>query len=269
MPRIPVIMAGSSGFFYVHRFESVALKNYEASISFKTGIEVTRMSFDVEYEKWIQKHMSKRHGERKDALRRGQGYGNRMFAEHVWWPLMGHFDGLHPEYEMMDWRGRSYFIDFMWILGGHLFAFEIMDYGSHGKDRTKYRLDQNRALYIQSQGCLFISISMDEMKENPPFIMAMLRSILGPYLTAAADHNRKILHRFHKIERQLIQFAIRKHRMIHPSKAARELELHKDTIIKYCRTLVDQGKLRAVPSGSSGKIYCYEYIGPIHSPDLL
>jgi hypothetical protein len=72
--------------------------------------------FEVEHEKWLQRHLSMRQGERKDALRRGHGYGNRMFAEKIWWPLMGHFTGLHPEYEVRDWRGRSCFV------------FEIMDW---------------------------------------------------------------------------------------------------------------------------------------------
>ncbi|MFD3257939.1 hypothetical protein ACE3MQ_04925 [Paenibacillus lentus] len=182
---------------------------------------------------------------------------------------MGHFIGLHPEYEVRDWRGRSYFVDFMWILGGHLFVFEIMDYGSHGKDRTKYRMDLNRGLFLQSQGCQFISISLDEMKENPSFVLAMLRSILASYLAAATEQSGNILHKFEKIERQLMRLAIRHHRVVRPAKAARELELHKQTVIKYCRRLVDKGKFRAVPTGETGRIYQYEYLGSTQSPDLI
>ncbi|WP_246021067.1 hypothetical protein [Paenibacillus lentus] len=141
------------------------------------------MSFEIEHEKWISWHLSRRYGERKDALKRGHGYGNQLFAEKIWWPLVGHFQGLHPEYEVLDWRGRSYFVDFMWILGALRFAFEIMDYGSHGKDRTKYRMDLNRGLFLQSQQCHVISISLDEMKENPALIQAILRNMLAPYFT--------------------------------------------------------------------------------------
>ena len=63
------------------------------------------MSFDKEHEKWIKWHLSHRRGERKDALKRGHGYGNQMFAEKIWWSLAGHFHNLHPEYEVVDWRG--------------------------------------------------------------------------------------------------------------------------------------------------------------------
>ncbi|MGP0584481.1 hypothetical protein [Paenibacillus timonensis] len=99
------------------------------------------MGFQREHDTWIQEHMKRRTGERLDALRRGHGYGNQLFVEQIWWPLVGHFDGLHPEYEVKDWRGRSYFADFLWVVGGARIVFEILDYGSHGTDRTKYRMD--------------------------------------------------------------------------------------------------------------------------------
>jgi len=227
------------------------------------------MGFKTEHDKWLKRHLAKRSGERRDALKRGHGYGNRLFAETIWWNLVGHFNGLHPEYEVRDWRGRSYFVDFMWILGGLCFVFEVMDYGSHGKDRTKYRTDLNRGLYLQSQGYHYIEISLDELKENPSFVLAMLRSILAPYLAATVSDSGSLQHPFGKIERQIMRLAIRHHRMIRPSKAAIELELHKETVIKYCRLLVDKGKFRAVPSGTTGRIYQYEYIGSIQSPDLV
>lgn len=227
------------------------------------------MGFKTEHDKWLKRHLAKRSGERRDALKRGHGYGNRLFAETIWWNLVGHFNGLHPEYEVRDWRGRSYFVNFMWILGGLCFVFEVMDYGSHGKDRTKYRTDLNRGLYLQSQGYHYIEISLDELKENPSFVLAMLRSILAPYLAATVSDSGSLQNPFGKIERQIMRLAIRHHRMIRPSKAAIELELHKETVIKYCRLLVDKGKFRAVPSGTTGRIYQYEYIGSIQSPDLV
>ncbi|WP_339279801.1 hypothetical protein NYE40_08900 [Paenibacillus sp. FSL W8-1187] len=164
------------------------------------------MSFKAEHEKWIKGHLKRREGERKDALKRGHGYGNRFFAEKTWWPLVGHFHDLHPEYEVMDWRGRSYFVDFMWIVGTLRFAIEIMDYGSHGKDRTKYRMDLNRGMFLQSYSCRLIAISLDELKENPAFIEAVLRNILAPYLNSGIDHSGTGNRRHGKIEREWMRF---------------------------------------------------------------
>jgi len=225
------------------------------------------MSFQIEHDKWRTEHLRRRRGERLDALKRGHGYGNQLFVESVWWPLVGHFHGLHPEYEVKDWRGRSYFVDFMWIAGALRIGFEIMDFGSHGTDRSKFRMDLNRGLFLQSQQYTIYYISLDELKENPSFIHAALRSILGPYLSVG--EGSKVPRPFSKIERDLMRTAVCHNRIIRPTEAAQELELHKMTVVKYCRKLVEKGKFRPVAKGESGRVTSYEYVGALQSPDLV
>ena len=227
------------------------------------------MGFEDEHEAWLHHHLKRRKGERLDALRRGHGFGNRLFAERIWWPLAGHFQGLHPEYEVKDWRGRPYFVDFLWIAGALRLIFEIMDYGSHGTDRTKYRLDLNRGLFLQSHGYVVFYIPLDELKENPSFILSALRNSLSPYLTAFADRARPAERPYTRVERELMRTAIRRQRILRPVDAARELELHPSTVIKYCRGLVEKGKFRAVGRGPSGRVIYYEYVGSLQSPDLV
>ncbi|WP_410771468.1 hypothetical protein [Fontibacillus sp. BL9] len=227
------------------------------------------MGFEQEHDQWLCHHLKRRKGERLDALNRGHGYGNRLFVEQVWWPLAGHFHGLHPEYEVKDWRGRSYFVDILWEIGASRIAFEIMDFGSHGKDRSKYRMDLNRGLFLQSQDCMVLYISLDELKENPSFILSALRNILFPYLSAGKSVKTTAERAYSKIERDLMRSAIRHHRVLRPADAARELELHTMTVIKYCRILVDKGKFRPVARGASQRVVYYEYIGTLQSPDLV
>jgi hypothetical protein len=227
------------------------------------------MGFQIEHDKWISSHLRRRRGERRDALKRGHGYGNQLFIERVWWPLVGHFHGLHPEYEVKDWRGKSYFVDLMWIVGAARLALEIMDFGSHGMDRTKYRMDLNRGLFLQSQGCILFYISLDELKENPALILSSLRSILSPYLLADSEAERPAEKLYSKIERDLMRAAIRHNRVIRPVVAAKELELYTATVIKYCRMLADKGKFRAVERGASQRVIYYEYVGSLQSPDLV
>jgi len=64
--------------------------------------------------------------------RRTSVSGTRMLA------AFRHFDDLHPEYEVIDWRGHPYFVDFVRIRGQLRFAFEIKGYGPHVQhaDRT-------------------------------------------------------------------------------------------------------------------------------------
>lgn len=229
------------------------------------------MSLERSHELWIDEHRKRRTGERLDALKRGHGYGNQLFAERIWWVLVGDFQGLHPEYEVKDWRGRSYFVDFMWIVGTQRIVFEIMDYGSHGTDRSKYKQDLNRGLYLQSQDCLLFLISLDELKENPVFILSALRHALAPYLLAGNKLVRRSRNEldFTRIEREMMRIAIRDHRILRPGEAAQELELHVMTVVKYCRLLVEKGKFRAIARGSSKRVTSYEYIGTLQSPDFV
>lgn len=227
------------------------------------------MRFKVEHDKWLASHLARRHGERLDGLRRGHRYGNRLFVEKIWWPLVGHFTGLHPEYEISDSRRALYYIDFVWMIGEHYFAIEIMDFGTHGLERSKFRRDLNRGLFLQSLGFHYIEISLDELKENPTYILNMLRIILGPYLTVETNLNGNIVRKLNKVERDLLRLAIRHHRIIRPSQAARELEMHRTTVTKHCRELVAKGRLRPIPAGTSGRVHQYEYIGSLQSPDLL
>lgn len=69
------------------------------------------MGFAEEHHQWLEYHKKRRTGERLD---RGHRHGEQMFVERVWWPIFGHMDNLHPEYDVSDWRDRPYFVDLVW-----------------------------------------------------------------------------------------------------------------------------------------------------------
>ena len=54
------------------------------------------MGFVEEHKKWLEYHLNRRKGERKNRLERGHNHGEQMFLEKVWWPMFGKLDHLHP-----------------------------------------------------------------------------------------------------------------------------------------------------------------------------
>jgi hypothetical protein len=56
------------------------------------------MNFEKAHAEWLIRHLGKRKGERRGRLERGHAHGEKLFAEKVWWLIMGNFDDLHPEY---------------------------------------------------------------------------------------------------------------------------------------------------------------------------
>jgi len=225
------------------------------------------VSYVIEHEKWLKGHLKKRKGMRLDALKSGHGFGNQLFVEKVWWNLFGHFKGLHPEYEMLDWRGFPFYADFIWMMGSIGVVFEIQDFSSHIKnmDKKGHRRELNRGMFIQSLQYMIVYISLDELKENPTLVLSMIRTILSPYLGIPKDN----VVGYSKLEKELMRLAARYNRILRPIDAAQDLEKNIKTVIKQLNQLVQKGKFRAIYSGASGRINRYEYIGSLTDPDLF
>lgn len=224
------------------------------------------MSYAIEQEKWLKWHISKRSDNRLDALKRGHGYGNQLFSEKIWWNLFGHFKNLHSEYEILDWRGFPFYADFMWIIGSIRNVFEIQDYGSHvqNMDHKGHRRELNRGMFMQSLQYMIVYVSLDELRDNPELVLSMIRIILAPYLGASQKKGST----YSKLEKDLMLFGARNNRILCPGEAALILDTTPKNVIKHMKYLVQKEKFRSIPSGKSGRINRYEYIGSLTDSDL-
>ncbi|WP_245647972.1 endonuclease domain-containing protein [Paenibacillus borealis] len=151
------------------------------------------MIFEEAHLKFINGHLSSRpDGERRARLERGLRHAEILFLNKVWWPLRGHFEGLHPEYEVMDWRGRSYYADFVWLPGYVKLLIEIKGYSSHVRDmdRQKYCNELNRETFLYAMGYHVISFAYDDVEQRPELCMTLLRMVLGRYQPADAPVSR-------------------------------------------------------------------------------
>lgn len=222
------------------------------------------MGFETMHEQWLKSHLKRRSGERKNRLQRGHGHGERLFLQQVWWPLFGHFDHLHPEYEASDWRGQPYFVDFAWIRGQCRFAFEIKGYGPHVQqtDRLRYRRELNRETFLQTLGFRVVSIPYDDLEESPEMTKFLLKTLLAPYITAKERGN------YARVEREVIRLALLTGRPIRPIDIARELSINRRTAVKTLKQLCSKGKLRPIVRGASGRISRYEWVHSIEDESL-
>ena len=222
------------------------------------------ISFEAAHEHWLNAHLKRRTGERKNRLERGHGHGERLFLKLVWWPLFGHFDHLHPEYEVTDWRGQPYFVDFAWIRGQCRFAFEIKGYGPHvqNADRTRYRRELNRETFLQILGFRVVSIPYDDLEDNPEMTKFLVKSLLAPYVTAE-DRDKYTF-----MEREILRSAMLAGQAVRPIDIARNLSVHPRTAVKLLKDLCEKGKLRPVARGKSNRITKYEWVGSLTNESL-
>lgn len=215
------------------------------------------MAFAEEHEKWLKKHLRGRKGEHRSRLQRGHGHGERLFLEQVWWPMMGSLEYLHPEYEVVDWRGNPFYIDLVWKRGATWFAFEIKGYGPHvqNTDRIRYRRELNRETFLQVLGYRVVSIPYDELEEKPQLIASLLQSLLAPHLATNTQEQR-----LSRLERELLHMVYRSNKAIRPIDVMKAFQINHRTAIKYLKMLGDKGKLSPVKSGKGIRIISYELV---------
>ncbi|WP_028608759.1 hypothetical protein [Paenibacillus harenae] len=215
------------------------------------------MGYKEVHAKWLEAHMRRRTGERRSRLERGHGHGERMFLEQVWWSIFGHMDNLHPEYEVSDWRGRPYFVDFVWVLGRYKFAIEVKGYGPHvqNMDRIRYRQELNRETYLQIAGYRVVAVPYDEIEEKPELVISLLKSLFAPYMASSLEEGK-----YKRLELDVLRAAKRRNKHIRPIDLVDELKINLRTARRCLQSLCDKEKLLPIRSGKSGRVCRYEFV---------
>ncbi|MBW4084607.1 hypothetical protein [Paenibacillus sp. S150] len=225
------------------------------------------MGFAEEHVKWLEYHKNRRNGERLDRLKRGHGHGEQMFVERVWWPIFGHLEDLHPEYEVADWRGRPYFVDLVWKSGQVRLAIEIKGYGPHVQhtDRTRYRQELNRETYLQIAGYRVVAVPYDDLESVPELTISLFKSLLAPCLLKSADEESR---QYTRLERDILRIASRTKGFIKPVDLVNGLGVNPRTVKKQMNSLCVKGKLRPVIARGSNRTCRYEYVHSLMDNEL-
>lgn len=214
------------------------------------------MIFEEAHAQFINGHLNKRpEGERRARLLRGHRHGEILFLNNVWWPLRGNFEGLHPEYEVLDWRGRSYFADFAWLPGYVKLVIEIKGYTTHVRemDRQKYCNELNREAFLYAMGYHVISFAYDDVEQRPGLCMTLLRMVLGRYQPAEAPAARIQL-----MEQEVIRLAVQLARPIRPQDVRQHFAVDYRTAVRTLRSLSDKGWLLPVNTTHQERTARYE-----------
>lgn len=222
--------------------------------------------FEAAHTLYVQQHIESRFGERRGRLERGHQYAEKLFLQNVWWPLVGNFEHLHPEYEIQDWNRRSQFLDFAFLHenGGRI-GIECDGFQSHIKDmdREKFSYALNRDSFLTGMGWKMLHFSFDDIQKRPEVCRMLLQLSLGPMIIEATNHAGRS--ELSPEEKEVLRTAWRLGKTIRP----------KDVRIKYgfshrkcsaiLQSLVGKRLLRAITGCSY--ICKYETVGEF--PTLL
>lgn len=83
------------------------------------------MTFEVQYEAFLKEAKKNLTGEALRRFDEGHFYAEKLFLQKVWWPAIGDFEFLHPEYEVEDFKDGRRYLDFAYIRQPYRVAIEI------------------------------------------------------------------------------------------------------------------------------------------------
>ncbi|MGG1551516.1 hypothetical protein [Paenibacillus ferrarius] len=207
------------------------------------------MEFELAHEAFLKKHVEARSGERKGRLERGHRDAEKLFCREAWWPLRGQFDNLHPEFEVLDWRGRSFFCDFAYLTAGVQLMIEIKGYGPHVRDmdRQSYCYELNRETFLTAMGYRVISFAYDDVVHRPELCVSLLRMVLSYFQGEGTPH-----HLQDAVEREALRLAYRLARPLRPIDVEQHLHVGHRTAVKTLQSLCSKSLLSPV-AGPGGK----------------
>lgn len=211
------------------------------------------IEFAEAYESWLRTHSEARTGERRRRLTEGHGHGEKLFAEHVWWPAFGNFQHLHPEYEVRDYRDGYRYIDFAYIRSPLRLAIEVDGYGPHLRQVS--RRDFSDHLHRQNQlvidGWSVLRFSFDDLAERPRWCQQTIQQFMGRRLGKEQSTNAATC-----IEKEIVRLGLRLIRPLTPKDVCRHLNIESKYARKLLHELVKKQWLK--PHSGTRRIRAYK-----------
>ncbi|PTY79465.1 hypothetical protein B5V89_05780 [Heyndrickxia sporothermodurans] len=210
------------------------------------------MGFKEEYQAFLNAHLQARTGERLRRLQEGHNQAEMLFLKKVWWPLFYHFQYLHPEYEVNDFKDGKRYLDFAYIRPGIRICLEIDGYGPHLKNISRWQFSDSleRQNQLVIDGWTVIRFSYDQVKENPRRCQQIVQQVIGRWLGDELDQASLSL-----LKKEVLRLAIRKGETISPIEVEKYLKLSDKTVKKVLSRLVDKKML--IPASGIKRIRSY------------
>ncbi|MFB4331917.1 transcriptional regulator [Paenibacillus sp. CR_12] len=178
--------------------------------------------FDQQYELWIHTNiLNEKNPRRLEILNKGLGHGTVEFLRSVWFPAIGHFNDLHPEWEVRDFSNGYRYLDLAYMPGDARGGIEIQGYGPHARDLDVRRFKDlcRRHCLLALDGWTFLPIAYPSIVEEPKQCQQLILSFVGRFVATDVPASLSWL------EAEAVRFARRLLRPITPLELANHLRV--------------------------------------------
>ncbi|NIK77110.1 hypothetical protein FHS15_002235 [Paenibacillus castaneae] len=143
--------------------------------------------FEQKYDEWLQANIdSEKNIRRRELLQKGLGHGTVEFLRSVWFPAVGHFDHLLPEWEVRDFNNGYRYLDLAYMPGGVKGGIEIQGYGPHARDLDVRRFKDlcRRHCLLALDGWMFLPIAYLSVTDEPQQCQQLVLAFIGKFVSS-------------------------------------------------------------------------------------
>ncbi|WHX50816.1 transcriptional regulator [Paenibacillus woosongensis] len=208
--------------------------------------------FNEEYDNWMQKHISEEKNHRRlELLEKGLGHGTVAFLRSVWFPAVGNFNNLYPEWEVRDFHSGYRYLDLAYMPGDAKGGIEIQGYGPHARDLDVRRFKDlcRRHCLLALDGWIFLPIAYLSIQDEPEECQQLVLSFIGRFISIDAPSQLSWL------EAETIRFARRMLRPFTPSELAHHLRVSDRHARRILHGLIDMSILSIASGKQRGRSY--------------
>lgn len=145
------------------------------------------IEFEQSYEKWLEVQISEeRNHRRKELLVDGLGHGTVTFLRDIWFPTIGNFNHLYPEWEVRDFNNGYRYLDLAYRPGQNTKGcIEIQGYGPHARDLDVRRFKDLcwRHSLLALDGWTILPIAYLSIKDEPQRCQQLILAFIGKFIS--------------------------------------------------------------------------------------
>ncbi|WP_373230860.1 hypothetical protein [Cohnella sp.] len=179
--------------------------------------------------------------------------GEIKLLKDVLWPVIGTFDDLEMEYEMISLTGIRIYGDFFYK--AFRIIFECEGFVSHAETitRDRYDFEKMRIRTFAQNGYIFYPYSWDDLDKRPEVCRRALYALLGRLGSSGGVTQFDLTVN----EREVLRYALRLNRPIRLDDACYCLQLGKSTSAVVLKSLYNKALIQSVGNGVH-RIHTYE-----------
>ncbi|AIQ57593.1 hypothetical protein [Paenibacillus borealis] len=178
--------------------------------------------FEQYYDEWLQEQITMETSPiRLALLQKGLGHGTREFLRAVWFPAIGNFNHLFPEWEVRDFNNGYRYLDLAYMPGGAKGGIEIQGFGPHARDLDVRRFKDlcRRHCLLALDGWTFLPIAYPSITEEPQLCQQLVLAFIGRFIATDVSASLSWL------EAETVRLARRMLRPLTPLELARHLRV--------------------------------------------